>query len=132
MSVKSFHSSKIQRTRVKKLNISTEFEEEISRFAASVSARLASGETVTLLEVEKGFRDAALRGGNILFTKFLSEMKGTAPICQNCAEETPMKDLGARSKNIVSLLGEGTTTRTYYGCECGNHRLPKDELLDIR
>ena len=86
---------------------------------------------MTLLEIEKGFRDAALRGGNILFTKFLSDMKDTAPICPNCASYSPMKDLGVRSKNIVSLLGAGTIARKYYGCGCGNHMLPKDELLDI-
>jgi hypothetical protein len=96
-----------------------------------VTARLESGEAVPLLEIEKGFRDAALRGGNILFTRFLSEMKDTAPVCAQCATQKPMEDLGIRSKNIVSLLGEGTISRTYYGCECGNHMLPKDELLDI-
>lgn len=84
-----------------------------------------------LLEIEKGFRDAALRGGNILLTKFLSDMKDTAPICPDCAIQTPMKKLGIRSKNIVSLLGEGTFSRMYFGCKCGHHSLPKDELLDI-
>jgi hypothetical protein len=42
-----------------------------------------------------------------------------------------MEDLGIRSKNIVRLIGEGTITRKYYECGCGNHILPKDELLDI-
>ncbi|MCL2768424.1 MAG: ISKra4 family transposase [Synergistaceae bacterium] len=92
---------------------------------------MASGDAVTLLEIERGFRDAALRGGNILFTKFLSEMKDTAPICPVCATQAPMVDLGVRNKRIVSLLGEGTISRTYFGCGCGQHRLPKDELLDI-
>ena len=96
-----------------------------------MTARLNSGEPVTLLEIERGFRDAALRGGNVLFTKFLSEMNDTAPTCPECTSEGHMKDLGARSKNIVSLLGEGTITRTYYGCGCGYHSFPKDELLDI-
>ena len=108
-----------------------EFEEEISKFASIVTARMETGETVPLLEIEKGFRDAALRGGNILFTKFLSEIKDTAQVCPECASEEPVEDLGVRSKNIVSLLGEGTITRKYYGCGCGNHMLPKDELLDI-
>ena len=84
---------------------------------------------MTLLEIEKGFRDAALRGGNILFTQYLSDMKDVVPICPDCGK--PMKLLGIRSKNIVSLLGDGTISRGYYGCECGNHSLPKDELLDI-
>jgi len=100
-------------------------------FASRVAARLESGDTVTLLEIEKGFRDAALRGGNILFAKFLSEIRDTAPVCPECATQKPMEDLGVRSKSIVSLLGEGTITRKYYGCGCGNHMLPKDELLDI-
>ena len=106
-----------------------ELEEEISRFASRVLERLESGENVPLLEIERGFRDAALRGGNILFTQFLSDMKDTAPICPDCA--TPMNNLGIRSKSIVSLLGEGSISRTYYGCSCGNHIIPKDELLNI-
>ncbi|MCL2153842.1 MAG: ISKra4 family transposase [Oscillospiraceae bacterium] len=90
---------------------------------------MAAGKTVPLLEIEKGFRDAALRGGNILFTQFLSEMKDTATICPECGAQ--MKNLGGRGKNIVSLLGEGEISRNYYGCKCGHHILPKDELLDI-
>ena len=94
-----------------------------------MSGRLESGETITLLEIEKGFRDAALRGGSILFTQFLSEIKDTVPLCPDCAK--PMKTLGIRDKNIVSLLGEGTISRNYYECECGKHSLPKDALLEI-
>jgi hypothetical protein len=90
---------------------------------------MSAGETVTLYEIEKGFRDAALRGGSILFTQFLSDIKDIAPVCTDCVKE--MKNLGSRSKNIVSLLGEGSFTRNYYGCVCGKHSLPKDELLGI-
>ena len=82
-----------------------------------------------LLEIEKGFREAALRGGNILFTQFLSEMKDIAPICPDCGAQ--MKGLGGRCKNIVSLLGEGEISRNYYVCKCGYHSLPKDEMLGI-
>ena len=70
-----------------------------------------------------------MRGGNAIFTQFLSGMKETAQICPDCG--VAMKNLGARGKNIVSLLGEGTISRNYYGCKCGNHSLPKDGLLDI-
>ena len=83
-----------------------------------------------LLEVERGFRDAALRRGNILFTQFLSDIKDIAPVCGKCGNKE-MENLGIRSKNIVSLLGEGSFSRNYYGCKCGNHSLPKDELLGI-
>jgi len=95
----------------------------------SVSARMESGEPTPLEEIEKGFRAAALRGGNTVFTQFLSGIKDAAPICPDCG--APMNNLGARDKNIVSLLGEGTITRTYYGCGCGRHSFPKDGLLDI-
>ena len=118
-----------RRRRKKKLNIQWEYEQEIYRFASSVTERIEAGESISFEEIEKGFRDAALRGGNIVFTQFLSDIKDTASICPDCA--VPMKNLGVRRKNIVSLLGEGIISRNYYGCECGNHRLPKDELLGI-
>jgi len=94
-----------------------------------VTERLESGDTMSFEEIERGFRDAALRDGNIIFTQFLSGMKDTAQKCPDCGLQ--MKNLGVRGKNIVSLLGEGTILRNYYGCKCGNHSLPKDELLDI-
>ena len=95
----------------------------------SVSKRIESGDQIPLEEMEKGFRDAALRGGNAIFTQFLSGIKDAAPECPACG--AMMKNLGPRGKNIVSLLGEGTFSRNYYGCRCGSHSLPKDELLDI-
>jgi len=90
---------------------------------------MEAGDNVSLLEIEKGFRDAALRGGSILFTRFLSEMKDIAPICPICGAK--MKSIGKRGKNIVSLCGDGTIWRNYYICACGNHKLPKDEILGI-
>jgi hypothetical protein len=37
-----------------------------------------------------------------------------------------------RTKQIVSLLGEGNIARNYYECEkCNNHMIPKDILLGI-
>jgi hypothetical protein len=88
-----------------------------------------SGESIPFEEIERGFRDAALRGGSIIFTRFLSNIKDTVPVCPGCAAR--MDNLGVRDKNIVSLLGEGVISRTYFGCRCGNHSFPKDELLDI-
>lgn len=94
-----------------------------------MSDRLERKENVTLLEIEKGFRDAALRGGSISFTKFLSDMKVATPVCPVCG--ATMRIISTRSKSIVSLLGDGTYVRGYYGCECGHHGFPKDELLGI-
>jgi hypothetical protein len=39
---------------------------------------------------------------------------------------------GRREKRIVSMLGEGCISRTYYGCgNCGAHVFPKDEVLGM-
>ena len=95
-----------------------------------MSKALEAGEEITIDEIERGFRAAALRGGNILFTKFLSEMKVKSPICSECG--STMQNQGSRSKNIVSLLGDGTISRDYYTCmDCGSHAIPKDRLLGI-
>jgi DNA-directed RNA polymerase subunit RPC12/RpoP len=97
----------------------------------SVTKALNSGEAISLDEIEHGFRAAALHDGNILFTKFLSEMEVSSPECPKCSS-TEMRNQGSRSKNIVSLLGEGTISRDYYSCrECGSHAIPKDKILDI-
>ena len=75
-----------------------------------MTARLESGDTVALLEIEKGFRDAALRGGNILFTKFLSDMKDSAPVCPECATQKPMENLGG---DVINTLIERSELFSY-------------------
>ena len=115
---------------LKKLDLTGEYEAEVYRFAASVSERLEAGAEIPLYEIERGFRDAAIRGGNLVFTKFLSEIQEVTQSCSVCGSK--MKNLGKRNKNIVSLLGDGTITRNYYECrECGSHAIPKDVMLDI-
>jgi hypothetical protein len=85
---------------------------------------------VPLFEIEEGFRDAALREGSKQFTKLLSDMRDENPACSECG--TTMRNLGARSKNIVSLLGDGTISRDYYQCGgCGDYAIPKDATLNI-
>ena len=66
-----------------------------------------------------------------MFTAFLSEMKVKPPVCTECG--ATMQNQGSRSKNIVSLLGEGVISRDYYTCpKCSTHAIPKDTLLDIK
>ena len=114
----------------KKLNLAGEFELEIYKFATKVAEMKESGEAMPFEEIEKGFRFAALRGGNLIFDKFLSNMEDPAPMCQKCGSK--MNNRGKRDKRVVSLLGEGTVSRHYYECmECGHHYIPKDALLDI-
>jgi hypothetical protein len=94
--------------------------------------RLDAGQNMTLEEIERGFRDAALRDGNREFTKVLSKMSVAAPVCPECGQK--MESLGIRSKRLVSLLGEGEISRQYYGCTnkaCAKHALPKDIALGI-
>lgn len=86
-------------------------------------------------DLEQGMREAALRDGSRALSKLLSEIPdyyGDGVFCNICSK--PMDNLGRRKKGIISLLGEGTISRMYYGCidpDCEGHRFPKDELLDI-
>ena len=81
-------------------------------------------------EVEEGFRRAALVDANIAFTQLLNDIPETAPACSCCGKT--MRNLGKRSKKIVSLLGEGEISRNYYECEeCHEHSAPKDIILGI-
>ena len=82
-----------------------------------------------MTEIETAFRDAALRCGSMALSKFLSEIPETAPCCPDCDE--PMKNCGRRDKQIVSLLGSCEFSRNYYGCDCGEHAIPKDERLGV-
>ena len=81
-------------------------------------------------EIEEGFRRAALADANIAFTQLLNDIPETAPVCPCCGKT--MRNLGKRSKKIVSLLGDGEISRNYYECEeCHEHSAPKDVILDI-
>jgi len=62
-------------------------------------------------------------------SKFLSETPETAPYCPNCGK--PMRKHERRDKQIVSLLGSCKFKRNYYGCDCGEHAIPKDDKLGI-
>ena len=79
-------------------------------------------------------REAALRDGSRMLSTLLSQLPDCdsqvlCPICQHQAYRD-----GTRTKQLVSLLGEGSVSRTYYSCHqpgCPGHRFPKDEYLDI-
>lgn len=79
-------------------------------------------------------REAALRDGSRMLSALLSQLQDSdrpvlCPICQHQAYRD-----GTRAKQLVSLLGEGSVSRTYYSCHqpgCPGHRFPKDEYLDI-
>lgn len=81
-------------------------------------------------EIEEGFRRAALADANIAFTQLLNDIPETAQACPCCGKT--MRNLGKRSKKIVSLLGDGEISRNYYECEeCHEHSAPKDVILGI-
>jgi hypothetical protein len=107
-----------------------EYELEIYRFAETVREMAANGNVLDMREIEEGFRKAALSGASVVFSRLLSDIPESIPICPKCGGE--MRELGKRKKNITSLLGEGEITRGYYECEkCHEHSIPKDELLGI-
>ena len=86
-------------------------------------------------DLEVGMREAALRDGSKALSSLLNEIPDyyeDDTFCTSCS--IPMINLGRREKNITSLLGEGTLSRTYYQCadpDCNGHRFPKDEMLDV-
>jgi len=98
--------------------------------------RQANGEEISMPELEVLFREAALAGGRSALSKFLTEMPEIVPLCSKCNE--PMRNLGKREKQIVTLLGECTFKRNYYECDCDDghiehheHAIPKDEKLGV-
>jgi len=51
------------------------------------------------------------------------------PICHICGSK--MRNIDKREKQIVTLLGSCKYSRSYYGCYCGAHAIPKDESLGV-
>jgi len=95
----------------------------------ALKKRLSGDECMTMSEMEESFREAALHCGRIALSKFLSEMDEETPICPACGNR--MRNHGRREKQIVTLLGSCEYSRNYYGCECGEHAIPKDDALNI-
>ena len=80
-------------------------------------------------ELEHSFREAALSCGRLALSKFLYEMTEDAPKCRLCGSK--MRNLDRREKQITTLLGSCGYSRNYYGCDCGEHSIPKDEALGV-
>jgi hypothetical protein len=90
---------------------------------------LARGDSITMDDLETAFREAALRCGSNALSKLLSDMPEETPVCPNCVGA--MKNLDRREKQIVTLLGECKYSRNCYSCECGEHCIPKDDVLGV-
>jgi hypothetical protein len=95
-----------------------------------VAERLTAEGCADAAKIERAFRDAALSMGNDALCAYLSSLPDAAPVCHACG--APMASLGRRGKRIVTTLGEGEVTRTYYVCaQCGAHAAPKGDALGI-
>ena len=94
-----------------------------------LAGKISDGTEITMREIEESFREAALICGKVALSKFLSEMPEKTPICPQCGVK--MRNLGHREKQIVTLLGSCDYSRNYYGCECGEHAIPKDDALNV-
>lgn len=107
----------------------------------NLQARQTNGEETNMPELEILFREAALAAGRLALSRFLSNISETTPLCPKCNE--PMRNLGRREKQIVTLLGECKFDRNYYGCDCADnysvdgevsrneYAVPKDERLNV-
>ena len=90
---------------------------------------LAEG-NIDVGKAEQAFREAALAEGNAAYISFLSALPEGTPTCPDCG--SVMKSDGRRGKRVVSMLGEGMFSRTYFECEkCNTHAFPKDAALGI-
>lgn len=112
-----------------------EYTCEIEKFLEVTRRNIRRRDAPDMEALEQGMREAALRDGSMALSMLLSEIPDfyeNGVICPVCGSF--MENHGRREKGIISLLGEGTVSRMYYGCsnpDCKGHRFPKDELLDI-
>jgi len=106
-----------------------EYALELNRIYDVLTEKLSGDECVTMNEIEESFREAALICGRIALSKFLSEMTEETPACPVCGNK--MRNYGRREKQIITLLGGCEYSRNYYGCECGEHTIPKDDALNV-
>ncbi|HVP49763.1 MAG TPA: ISKra4 family transposase [Candidatus Bathyarchaeia archaeon] len=104
---------------------------EIARFTALAEKAYARSGTVDMEALEQGMRAAAMKDGAVALAALLRTIADHGPVaCPRCG--AAMESHGRRSKEIITLLGEVTIDRAYYGCEgCDDHLVPKDLLLDI-
>lgn len=111
-----------------------EYNSEILNYYKLLMYDISTGNPPTMQEMESGMKDAALKEGAKVLSKIISKLSdSTKEIhCPKCNGD--MVNIGKRSKEIVSLLGEGVITRRYYKCtnpKCMNHYFPKDKMLNI-
>jgi hypothetical protein len=89
--------------------------------------------TVDMEALEQGMRAAAMKDGAVALAALLRTIADHEPgpvACPRCG--AAMESHGRRSKEIITLLGEVTIDRAYYGCEgCDGHLHPKDVLFDL-
>jgi len=100
------------------------------RFMLRTQRLLADGGEMDIRDIERGFRDAALRDGDAAFRHFLAMLEPSAPECPEC--RVMLKKLSMRTKTVVSLMGSGELERGYYECPNGHgHFIPCDDIAGL-
>jgi len=111
-----------------------EYNSEILKYSKMLMYNISSGNMPSMQEIEVEMRNAALKDGAKVLLKILSDLPDSVgeTLCEKCNSE--MKNIGKRSKELISLLGNGKIKRRYFKCtnpECKNHSFPKDIRLNI-
>ena len=114
---------------LKKLNYDGEYALELQRIYGTMTDKIMGSESVSMDKLERTFRKAAISCGRLELSNFLSEIAEQQPICHNCGSK--MRNIDKREKQIITLLGSCKYSRSYYGCYCGAHAIPKDESLGV-
>jgi hypothetical protein len=92
---------------------------------------IASGASIDVQTIEKGFRAAALHDGNAAFCHFLSMIGDGEQECPTC--HVYLEKIDDREKSIVSLMGTGTIKRGYFICPNGHgNYIPRDEMIGVQ
>jgi hypothetical protein len=102
---------------------------ELVNLLEALKESIGQGESMSMAKLEVAFREAALRCGSKALATLLSDMQEETPVCPKCGKL--MRNLDRRGKQIVTLLGDCEYSRSDFGCDCGEHSIPKDERLGV-
>ncbi len=112
----------------------TELARQVAEvFKANVAQHIQTGETsLTIADVEKGFRELLRQIGAQALSVFLSSALGTPAAEIPCACGGTLHYQRRRSATLTTVFGKLSYERAYYaGCTCGQGKAPLDEAYGL-
>jgi len=112
----------------------TELARQVAEvFKTNVAQHIQTGETsLTIADVEKGFRELLRQIGAQALSVFLSSGLWTPAAEMPCACGGTLQYQRRRSATLTTVFGKLTYERAYYaGCPCGHGLAPLDETYGL-